>query len=247
MSVACIAMPAAELIRPAGMKPASMASWKRRSQWTRFSGASAAARARATRSRTSVMVCSLPFAYFSSSASRQISCSGSGARAMPGSSVFSEDMILDFLGGVFRIGYACGRELAILLKEALQPVDILGRSGTTYCVNADHGSPAGGVEPELDGRGRGAAGRRAGAYDPVSIYRIRRGGYWRDSRGPAARQAERDAGAKALILWKKGVLRRYMPAAASSSLASVHRCAPCFCARAPTGVVLRAFPHRTHP
>src|SRR6266853_1741884 len=45
MSVACIGIPAAELMRPAGMKPASIASWKRRSQWACLSGTSATARA----------------------------------------------------------------------------------------------------------------------------------------------------------------------------------------------------------
>src|SRR5262245_51734391 len=77
MSVACIWMPAAELMRPAGMKPASSVSANLRSHWARFSGVSTAARARATRARTSATVRSLPFAYFSSRASRQISCSGS--------------------------------------------------------------------------------------------------------------------------------------------------------------------------
>ncbi len=99
MSVACIGIPAAELMRPAGMKPASIASWKRRSQWACLSGTSAAARARATRERTSSIVCSLPLAYFSSSASRQISWSGSEATAMPGSSVFSVDMARAFPAG----------------------------------------------------------------------------------------------------------------------------------------------------
>src|SRR5262245_75596 len=82
MSVACIAMPAAELMRPAGMKPASCASRKRRSQWARFSGASTMASAWAIRARTSATLRSLPLAYFSSSASRQISCSGSDSTTL---------------------------------------------------------------------------------------------------------------------------------------------------------------------
>src|SRR6185295_3769355 len=75
MSVACRAMPAAELMRPAGMKPSSCACRKRRSQAARRSSGSTWARARATRRRTCSTVASLPLAYFSISVSRQISCS----------------------------------------------------------------------------------------------------------------------------------------------------------------------------
>src|ERR1043165_6013174 len=75
MSVACRLTPAAELMRPAGMKPCSWACRKRRSHWARRSSGSTWARARATRWRTCSTVASLPFAYFSISVSRQISCS----------------------------------------------------------------------------------------------------------------------------------------------------------------------------
>src|ERR671914_2649133 len=79
MSVACSATPAAELMRPAGMKPSSWACRKRFSQCARSASRSTCASARATRRRTSVMLCSLPLAYFSSSVSRLISCSPTGA------------------------------------------------------------------------------------------------------------------------------------------------------------------------
>src|SRR5258706_3864828 len=75
MSVACRLTPAAELMRPAGMKPSCCACRKRRSQAARRSSGSAWARARATRTRTCSTVASLPLAYFSISVSRQISCS----------------------------------------------------------------------------------------------------------------------------------------------------------------------------
>src|SRR5436190_3731006 len=82
MSVACSCTPAAEFMRPAGMKPSFWACRKRRSQWARRSSLSAWARARATRRRTSSMLASLPFAYFSSSVSRQISCAGAEMTAV---------------------------------------------------------------------------------------------------------------------------------------------------------------------
>src|SRR5258706_12060093 len=75
MSVAWSWMPAAELMRPAGMKPSSCACRKRRSQVPRLSSRSGWARARATRARTCSTVDSWPFAYFSISVSRQMSCS----------------------------------------------------------------------------------------------------------------------------------------------------------------------------
>ena len=53
ISVAESSVPAAELMRPAGMKPRSCASRKRASQCARCAGGSAAASARATRARTS--------------------------------------------------------------------------------------------------------------------------------------------------------------------------------------------------
>ena len=56
ISVAVSDVPAAELMRPAGMKPRSCASRKRASQWARSASASAAASARATRARTSATV-----------------------------------------------------------------------------------------------------------------------------------------------------------------------------------------------
>jgi len=63
--------------RPAGMKPCSSAPKKRRSHCARCSSGSACASARATRRRTSSAEASLPLAYFSINASRQISCSAS--------------------------------------------------------------------------------------------------------------------------------------------------------------------------
>ena len=54
ISVAVSEVPAAELMRPAGMKPRSCASRKRASQCARFSSGSTAASARATRARTSL-------------------------------------------------------------------------------------------------------------------------------------------------------------------------------------------------
>src|SRR5260221_2372690 len=80
--VACRATPAAELMRPAGMKPSSCACRKRRSQVARRSSGSAWARARATRRRTASTLASSPLAYFSSRVSRQIDCSATrGASA----------------------------------------------------------------------------------------------------------------------------------------------------------------------
>src|SRR6185295_504959 len=75
MSVACRLTPAAELMRPAGMKPSSWACRKRRSHCARRSSGSTWARARATRVRTCSTLASLPLAYFSIRVSRQISCS----------------------------------------------------------------------------------------------------------------------------------------------------------------------------
>src|SRR6185312_7540162 len=75
MSVACSCTPAAELMRPAGMNPASSALKKRFSHFARSPSASTCASARATRRRTSAMEVSPFFAYFSTSASRQISWS----------------------------------------------------------------------------------------------------------------------------------------------------------------------------
>src|SRR5688500_595440 len=74
--VACSCTPAAELMRPAGMKPSSCACRKRASQKARRSAASGWARALATRRRTSPMLVSSPLAYFSSSVSREMTCSG---------------------------------------------------------------------------------------------------------------------------------------------------------------------------
>src|SRR3990172_2756140 len=74
--VACSATPAAELMRPAGMKPSSSALRKRRSHFARSPSASTWARAFATGWRTWSTDDSSPLAYFSSSASRQISCTG---------------------------------------------------------------------------------------------------------------------------------------------------------------------------
>src|SRR5687767_7354409 len=78
ISVACRFTPAAELIRPAGMKPSSCACRKRRSHWARSASRSTWARARATRRRTWVTLCSPSLAYFSSSVSRLMSCSETG-------------------------------------------------------------------------------------------------------------------------------------------------------------------------
>jgi hypothetical protein len=72
ISVACIWMPAADMMRPAGMKPASIACMKRFSHTARLSSGSTAASAWAIRARTSPMLVSVPFAYFSSSTSRLI-------------------------------------------------------------------------------------------------------------------------------------------------------------------------------
>src|SRR5262245_48880245 len=83
--VACSATPAAELMRPAGMKPSSCAWKKRRSHCARSLSRSTWASARATRRRTSVTVCSLPLAYFSSSVSRLISCSATAETRGAGS------------------------------------------------------------------------------------------------------------------------------------------------------------------
>src|SRR5713101_6419824 len=76
MRVAWSWMPAAELMRPAGMKPSFCACRKRRSQCARRSSGSTWASARATRRRTSSTLASLPLAYFSSSVSREMSCGG---------------------------------------------------------------------------------------------------------------------------------------------------------------------------
>src|SRR5687768_2022731 len=76
--VAWSCTPAAELMRPAGMKPSSWAWKKRRSHCGRSASRSTWARARATRRRTSVTVCSEPLAYFSISVSRLIVCSPTG-------------------------------------------------------------------------------------------------------------------------------------------------------------------------
>ncbi len=83
ISVAWMPVPAAELMRPAGTKPFSCAHRKRAAQASRWSSASACASERATRSRTSVMLCSSPFAYFSSRTSVEISC-GAARRAGSG-------------------------------------------------------------------------------------------------------------------------------------------------------------------
>ena len=75
--VAWSSVPAAELIRPPGIKPASMASKKRRSHIRRVFPYSLAAKARATRWRTSVTFFSFPLAYFSKRTSVEIPCSSS--------------------------------------------------------------------------------------------------------------------------------------------------------------------------
>ena len=82
ISVAVSVVPAAELMRPAGMKPRSCASWNFASHCARRSSGSAVASARATRRRTSSTVRSCPLAYFSTRTSPEISCSGSGASAL---------------------------------------------------------------------------------------------------------------------------------------------------------------------
>src|SRR5690348_14562452 len=76
-----MSVPAAELTRPPGMKPATIASKNRCSQYARSSGFSTSARPRATRRRTSSAVFSSALAYFSSSTSRQIACSSSSVAA----------------------------------------------------------------------------------------------------------------------------------------------------------------------
>ena len=82
MSVAVSDVPAAELMRPAGMKPRSCASRNFASQWARFPSGSAAARARATRARTSAAEASPSLAYFSNSTSREMDCWGSVAAVL---------------------------------------------------------------------------------------------------------------------------------------------------------------------
>src|ERR1700722_14043690 len=81
ISVAEMSVPAAELTRPPGMKPATIASKKRCCQCSRSSGLSTAASPFATRRRTSSAVFSSAFAYFSSSTSRLIACSSSSVAA----------------------------------------------------------------------------------------------------------------------------------------------------------------------
>jgi hypothetical protein len=76
MRVAVSEVPAAELMRPAGMKPRSCASRNLASHCRRDASGSAAASARATRARTSATEASPSLAYFSSSTSREMACAG---------------------------------------------------------------------------------------------------------------------------------------------------------------------------
>ena len=80
ISVAVSEVPAAESIRPAGMKPRSCASRNRASQWARFASGSTEASARATRARTSAAVASPPFAYFSRRTSWEMGWAGNDSR-----------------------------------------------------------------------------------------------------------------------------------------------------------------------
>ena len=77
MRVAVRLVPAAELMRPAGMKPFSCASRNFASQKARRSSLSLPARALATRARTSRIDVSPSFAYFSTRTSVLISWAGS--------------------------------------------------------------------------------------------------------------------------------------------------------------------------
>ncbi|VEB41589.1 Uncharacterised protein [Chromobacterium violaceum] len=77
ISVALRSVPAAELMRPPGMKPWSSAS--KNSGSKRAGSFSSSASARATRWRTSLTLCSPFLAYFSSNTSREMSCSAMAA------------------------------------------------------------------------------------------------------------------------------------------------------------------------
>src|SRR5690606_24912390 len=79
ISVARMSVPAAELIRPAGTKPFSMAQRNSASQCFCRSAGSTEASARATRTRMSCAVDSSPLAYFSRRTSTVTSCSGKAA------------------------------------------------------------------------------------------------------------------------------------------------------------------------
>ena len=103
MSVAASPVPAADWMRPAGMKPCCSACRKRSSHSARCSGASASASARATRRFTSSGVVSSPLAYFSFSTSALMAWGGSARTAASGArfgEVGSVTMgILDAFGG----------------------------------------------------------------------------------------------------------------------------------------------------
>src|SRR5271154_2397415 len=91
-------VPAAELIRPAGMKPCCIASRKRFSHCARRASGSARANARATRARTWDASVSPPFAYFSSRTPREMACSGRLSRVRVGFTACAMTNIL-VLGG----------------------------------------------------------------------------------------------------------------------------------------------------
>ena len=98
ISVAVSSVPAAELMRPAGTKPRCCTCRKRASHCARCAGASTEASARATRSRTASMEVSSPLAYFSSSTSWLIGCSGKAER------VATAAAPADFLVRVIAVG-----------------------------------------------------------------------------------------------------------------------------------------------
>src|SRR5438105_8844725 len=110
-----MAVPHAELMRPAGMKPRSIAATKRASHCARRAGCSAAASPRATRRRTSATLASSPLAYFSRSTSTETSCA---------SRVGAERISLSCMGYVpvqKMKFYACGasRALRALMRLGL--------------------------------------------------------------------------------------------------------------------------------